>query len=72
MEHDKLYGGETVAKQLYIHYDSVSNHVLTKSIAFHLSALPQSEIPQKPTSLKREVQPCHTRSIYGLHVGEGA
>ena len=46
MEHDKLYGGETVAKQLYIHYDSVSNHVLTKSIAFHLSALPQSEIPQ--------------------------
>ena len=46
MEHDKLYGGETVAKQLYIHYDSVSNHVLTKSIAFRLSALPQSEIPQ--------------------------
>ena len=35
-----------MAKQLYIHYDSVSNHVLAKSIAFHLSALPQSEIPQ--------------------------
>ena len=31
----------------YTHlYDSVSNHVLTKSIAFRLSALPQSEIPQ--------------------------
>ena len=46
MEIIKLRRWESVAKQLYIHYDSVSNHVLAKSIAFHLSALPQSEIPQ--------------------------
>ena len=31
-----------MAKQLYIHYDSVSNHVLAKLIAFHLSAFHHS------------------------------
>ena len=46
MEQDNIRRWETVAKQLYIHYDSVSNHVLTKSIPFYLPALPQSEIPQ--------------------------